>query len=155
MTDVPDLVRVALIAPIGNSDHSPLSAVISMAEAVLNLCVSRKGFLKHRVNFNTVCGAIQDLPWHNIWSADNPVELLNEHLLLLVGHNVPTKVIRVRKKNKPRFDDLCRSGDDFGLKLEAIFCGSMNSRRLIGCCCHPSLDLPPLPLGRVRSGISC
>ena len=31
MTDVPDLVRVAVVAPIGNSDHSSLPAVISMA----------------------------------------------------------------------------------------------------------------------------
>ena len=46
MTDVPDLVRAAVVAPIGNSDHSSLSAVISMAQAVLNLCVSRKAFLK-------------------------------------------------------------------------------------------------------------
>ena len=45
MTDVPDLVRVAVVAPIGNSDHSSLSAVISMAQAVPNLCVSRKVFL--------------------------------------------------------------------------------------------------------------
>ena len=30
MTDVPDSVRVAVVAPIGNSDHSSLSAVISM-----------------------------------------------------------------------------------------------------------------------------
>ena len=62
MTDVPDLVRVAVVAPIGNSDHSSLSAVISMAEAVTNLCVSRKVFLKHQVNWNTVCGAIRKLP---------------------------------------------------------------------------------------------
>ena len=41
MTDVPDLVWVAVVAPIGNSDHSSLSAVISMAQAVPNLCVSR------------------------------------------------------------------------------------------------------------------
>ena len=41
MTDFPDLVRVAVVAPIGNSDHSSLSAVISMAQAVPNLCVSR------------------------------------------------------------------------------------------------------------------
>ena len=32
MTDVPDLVRVAVVAPIGNSDHSSVSAVISMAQ---------------------------------------------------------------------------------------------------------------------------
>ena len=84
MTDVLDLVRVSVVAPIGNSDHSSLSAVISMAQAVPNLRVSRKVFLKHQVNWNTVSGAMHDLPWRNIWPADNPVEVLNEHLLLLV-----------------------------------------------------------------------
>ena len=56
--------------------------------------MSRKVFLKHHVNWNTVCGAIRELPWRNIWLSDNPVEVLNEHLPLLVGRNVPTKVIR-------------------------------------------------------------
>ena len=43
MTDVPDLVCVAVVALIGNSDHASasLSAVISMAQGVPNLCVSR------------------------------------------------------------------------------------------------------------------
>ena len=58
-------------APIGNSDHCCLPAVISMAQAVPNLGVSRKVFLKHQVNWNTVCGAIHN----NIWLADNPVEV--------------------------------------------------------------------------------
>ena len=108
MTDVPDLVRVSVVAPIGNSDHSSLSAVISMAQAVPNLCVSRKAFLKHQVNWNTVCGAMNDLPWCCIWSADNPVEVLNEHLSLLVGRYLPTKAIRVRNKDKLWFDGQCR-----------------------------------------------
>ena len=47
MTDIPDLVWVSVVAPIGNSDHSSLSAVILMAQAVLNLSVSWKVFLKH------------------------------------------------------------------------------------------------------------
>ena len=59
-----------------------LSAVISMAQAVPNVCVSRKVFPKHQVNWNTVCGAIRELPWRNIWLSDNPVEVLNEHLSL-------------------------------------------------------------------------
>ena len=79
-TDVPDLGQVAVVIPIVNSDHCSLLAVISMAQVVPNLCVSRKVFLKHRVNWNTVCGAIQDLPWHNIWLPDNPVEVLNKHV---------------------------------------------------------------------------
>ena len=54
MTDVPDLVQVAVVAPIGNSDHSSLSVVISMAQAVPNFCVYRKVFHKCQVNWNAV-----------------------------------------------------------------------------------------------------
>ena len=28
-------------------------------------------------HWNTVCGAIQDLPWRNIWLADIPVDVPN------------------------------------------------------------------------------
>ena len=42
--------------------------------------------------------AIQDLPWRSIWFADNPVEVLNNYLSLLVGRYVPTKVIRVHNR---------------------------------------------------------
>ena len=88
-----------------------------MAQAVPNLCVSRKVFLKHQVNWNTVCGAIRELLLRNIWLSDNPVEVLNEHLSLVVGHCAPTMVIHVRDKDKPWFDDQCRQA--FGLKQEA------------------------------------
>ena len=88
-----------------------------MGQAVPNLCVSRKVFLKHQVHWNTVCGAIRELPWRNIWLSDNPVEVLNEHISLLVGRYVPIKVIRMRNKDKPWFDDQCRHA--FGLKQEA------------------------------------
>ena len=50
MTEVPDLVRVAVVATVGNSDNFSQSVVISMAQAVPNLCVSRKVFLNHCVN---------------------------------------------------------------------------------------------------------
>ena len=117
MTYDPNLERVSVVAPLGNSDHFSLSAVISIAQAVPNLCVSRKVFFKHQVNWNTVCGAMQDLPWCDIWSADNTVGVLNEHLLLLVGRFVPTKIIHVHNRDKPWFDDQCRPA--FGLKQEA------------------------------------
>ena len=69
------------------------------------------------INWNTVCGAMHNLPWRNIWSADNPAQILNEHFLLLVGRFVPTKVIRVLNKDKPWFHDQCRHA--FRLKQEA------------------------------------
>ena len=45
------------------------------------------------------------------------MEVLNEHLSLLVGRYIPTKIIRVRNKDKPWFDDQCRRA--FDLKQEA------------------------------------
>ena len=76
MTDVPDLVRVADVAPLGSSDHSSLSIAISKSQAIPNLCVGRRVLLKHRVNCSAV-DAIGVLPWRSIWRADNPVERLN------------------------------------------------------------------------------
>ena len=69
---------------------------------------------KHQVNWNTVCGANRELPW---WLSDNSVEVLNKYLSLLVGRYVPTKVIHVRYKDKPWFDNQCRHV--FCLKQEA------------------------------------
>ena len=130
MTDVPDLVWVDVVAPIGNSDHSSLSAVISMAQAVPNLCVSRKVFLKHQVNWNTVCGAIRELPWRNIWLSDNPLQVLSEHLSLLVD-----------VMYQPR-SSLCVTRKNLGLMINAgrllvssrklIFGGPVIARGLIG-----------------------
>ena len=37
MTYVPDLVRVSIVAPVGNSDHSSLSAVISIGSGCSEL----------------------------------------------------------------------------------------------------------------------
>ena len=50
ITDVSDLVGVAVIAPTGNSDHSYRLAVVSLAQATSNLCVSKIFFLKYQVN---------------------------------------------------------------------------------------------------------
>ena len=72
---------------------------------------------KHQVNWNTVRGAMQDLHWRNIWSADIVFYVLNEHLLLLVERFVPTKVIHVRNKDRPWYYDQCRHY--FGLRQEA------------------------------------
>ena len=44
--------------------------------------------------------------------ADNPVERLNVHLSQLLERFVPTKVIRVRNKDKHWFDDDCRLAFD-------------------------------------------
>ena len=92
---------MAVAAPLGTSDHSSLLIAISIAQAILDLCVSRKVLLKYRFNWTAVCDAIGVLPWQSIWSADKLIERLNVHLYLPVECFIPTKVIRVHNKDKP------------------------------------------------------
>ena len=60
---------------------------------------------------------------------------MNEHLTLLVGRYVPTKVIRVRSKGKPWFDDQCRHA--FGLRQAHLqwthYCSWVNWEELVHC----------------------
>ena len=100
MTDVPDLVCLTVVAPLGSSDHSSLSIAISMVQAFPILCVSMRVLIKHGVNWTAVCNPIGVLPWRTIWSAENPVERLNVHLSVLVERFVPTKLIHVHNKDK-------------------------------------------------------
>ena len=86
--------------------------------------------MKYQVNWNTVGDALQDLPWRSIWSDDNPVEVLNEHLSLLVGRYVPTKAISVRNKDKLWFDEQCRRA--FDLKQKAYLSVPVIALGLIG-----------------------
>ena len=121
--NVHDLLRIAVVAPIGNSGHSSLSAVISMALAVPNLSLRRKCFLKLQINWNVECGIIQDLSTHNTWFDDNNVEVLYKVFLRLgtilqVGLYEPTRVNLVPDNDKPWFDDQCRRG--FDQKQEAF-----------------------------------
>ena len=120
VTDVPDLVRVAVVAPLGSSNQSSLSIAISMAQAIPNLCVSRRVLLKHRVNWTAVGDAICVLPWRSIWSADNQVERLNVHLSLLVERFVPTKAIRMCNK------------DNLGLVMTACLHSTSSRRHISG-----------------------
>ena len=66
---------------------------------------------------------------HLVESGYNPVEVSNVHLSLLVGHCVPTKVIRVHNRGKPWFDDQCRN--DFDFKQEARLRWASDRYRII------------------------
>ena len=110
---------------------------VTMASSQYDLLSCSEALVSDKFSSNIKSTGIQfvvqyriDLPWCNIWRADNPVEVLNEHLSLLVGGYVPTKVIRVRNKDKPWFDDQCRYA--FGLKQELIFGGPLIAFGLTG-----------------------
>ena len=117
MSDVSDQLQATVVPPLGNSDHSLLSIALSMAQAVPNLCVSRRVVLKHHGNWIAVCDAIHKLSWRSIWSSDNPIEILNLHSPLLEERFVLTKVIQVGNKDLPWFNGNCRRAFDLEAHL--------------------------------------
>ena len=68
---------------------------------------------------------MQDLPWCNIWSTDKPVGVLNEHLLLLVGRFVPTKVSRERNKTRISIGLMINAGMILATSRRIIYGGSV------------------------------
>ena len=84
MADVPDLLQVAVAAPIGNSDHSSLLSVISMAQTIPNLCVSRKVFLKHGVNLGKFSGNIESIGIQSVMQYGNCLGITFGFLTILL-----------------------------------------------------------------------
>ena len=113
------VVWVAVVELIGNSDHSPLSAVIAMAQAVPYLCVSMKIFLKHQVNLNTVCGAIRELSCITFGLLTNLLRLWTNICPCWLDVMYQPRSSVWERERKPWFDDQCRHA--FGLKQEALW----------------------------------
>ena len=81
------------------------------------------------MNWNSVCGATQELPWRNIWSADNPVNVF-KLLVSAVWTLCPTTVVGMSNKDNPWFDDQCRR--EFGLQHRLIYGGPVIAPWLTG-----------------------
>ena len=86
--------------------------------------------------YNTDCGAIQGLPRRNIWSADNPVEVLKERLLLLPLCDAQTKAIHVHNKHNLWLDDQCKCAFDLKQEVHIWLTGDyslVNWEEFLGC----------------------
>ena len=55
---------------------------------------------------------MQNLPWRNVGPADNPVVASSDHLSLMFGRYMLTKVITVHNKGKTWFEEQCRHALD-------------------------------------------
>ena len=112
MTDVPDLVRVSVVAPLGRSDHSTLSLSVMTRQVVPESCIRQEVFLKTSVDWDGVRLAVHGLPWRDIRLCDDPGGQLEQLLGQLIRRFVPVRVIRKRSRDKPWFDDACRRAFD-------------------------------------------
>lgn len=108
LTDVPGVVDVEVIPPIGTSDHSSLSITLQREFIIPNIYFSRKVFLKSQINWPGITQDVGNIDWHSIYHAPCPVEALNNTLLVICERRVPSKHIKTRLKDKAWFNDNCR-----------------------------------------------
>ena len=112
MTDVPDVIDVSVSAPLGSSDHCFLSVCARVHQIVHDHTITRHVLLKHSVNWDSVREAVKEFSWSTIVKADDPVDYLNNLVLDVITKFIPSRVIKVRSRDKPWFDESCRRAFD-------------------------------------------
>ena len=112
LTDVPGLVSVEVLGPLGTSDHSVLSVRVQLSQSFPEVTVNREVYLKNRVDWAAVELDVRNIDWAGVFADDCPVSALNTKLLGILKHRVPVKRLRIRANDKPWFDAECRRAYD-------------------------------------------
>ena len=72
MTDIPDIVNVAVGTPLGTSDQF-VSCVLRVEQSVPEYNVSNTVFLKHHTNWDSVCSVVRSFTWTTILMSADPL----------------------------------------------------------------------------------
>ena len=109
ITDVPGICRVSVKPQIGSSDHFAVAAKVMLHSPVPDFTVSRRVHLLSRVNWETVGEAVQAIEWQSILDDGSPADRLNTTISGILSRFVPSKVIKVRSRDRPWFTEACRA----------------------------------------------
>ena len=67
LPDVPGVVDVRLVAPIGKSDHSAIRVDLTVEQQVPEFSVRREVYLKGRVHWNAVRDDLASTSWGDVY----------------------------------------------------------------------------------------
>ena len=107
LTDVPGVVDSVVKPPLGGSDHSCISFSLKLRFIIPNVSLSRKVYLKSRVDWPRVNSDLLNINWSQIYNSPNPAVELNNTLGSIIDRRVPTKIIRSRPSDKAWFNVDC------------------------------------------------
>ncbi len=100
LTDVPDIVKVTTMAPLGTSDHSAISIQLDLRQNILAYTVTKEVFLKGRVYWSSVKEDVSHIRLGPILSNPDPVSALIEELKRIISRRVPVKKVCLRSNVK-------------------------------------------------------
>jgi hypothetical protein len=108
-TDIPAIMEVGVVAPIGSSDHSSIRASVCLRQRVPRSSFKQKVLLKSRVNWDLVRRDASTITSGQLLSSSDPAETLNKKLSQIITKRVPTKTILYRSDDKVWFNRECRN----------------------------------------------
>ena len=97
--------KYQLLSPIVSSDHSALSVSLDIRQRVPEFTIHHEVLLKSRADWDAIASDISSLPWGDIRRAPDPGSEMDRYVSGIVRSRVPSRVIRVRSRDKPGFDD--------------------------------------------------
>ena len=112
MTEVPDVVKVAVGTPLGGSDHSFVGVKLLVNQVVHEHVVRRTVLLKGRANWDRIRSDMSALPWSDIIRSVDPVETLDGAVGDIISRRVTKVTLTIRSKDDPWFDHDCRRAFD-------------------------------------------
>ena len=107
-TDVPDLVSVNVVSPVGGSDHSTLKLSLLIRQKMVATSYRRQIYLKHNVNWDRISSKVSSLSWGEVFRDPNPIDLLNSKISDIIKQHIPVKNLTIRSGDKPWFNAECR-----------------------------------------------
>ena len=128
-TDSPGVVDTAVKPPLGSSDHFQISFTLKLKVYIPNIQISKKVYLKSRIDWQKVKSDIEKIEWSKIYKSPNSIVDLNAALIDIINRRVPTKIIKKRLKDKPWFNADCINA--FNEKQTAYNLWSQNKSRLL------------------------
>ncbi len=89
LTNVPDMVKVTTMAPLGTSHHFAISTQLDLRQNSPEYTVTKEVFLKGRVNWSFVREDVSHIHLGLMWSNPDLVSALNEELKRIISQRAP------------------------------------------------------------------
>ena len=112
LTNVPALVNIDVLCPVGTSDHSCLSLTLKLSQSVPSFHIVKEVFLKGRVNWDRIRRDVANLDWKMVLGGAQPIMALNDALRVILRRHVPVVKLKIRSSDKPWFDSSCKIAYD-------------------------------------------
>ena len=131
-TNAPDLVDVVVGTPLGTSDHCFFSCVLRVEQSEPEFNVRSTVFLKHRINWDSVCSAVRRFIWSTILKSADPLVAFDRAVSEVIvgevtGRYVPATVLSSRSGDKQWFDASCRRAYDAEQTAYRTWCTACNA----------------------------